>query len=163
MTGSRLHWLLRLYPRAWRDRYGEELSDLIATETLNGRLVLDVALGAAREHVFTALSKGEEIMAICRGSAGILVRTPSAYLPLAMSVLALMLAFGSILLFGAARQADEGAAAHLFQLLVIGQVPLVAWSLFHHIKGDKALALAIFGLQAAFLGMALLPVWYFNL
>lgn len=163
MTGPRLHWLLRLYPRAWRDRYGDELSDLIATEPLNGRLVLDVALGAAREHLFTALSKGEKVMAVYRGSTAILARAPSAYLPLAMSALALMLVLGSVLLFGAARQPDEGAAAHLFQLLVIGQVPLVAWSLFHRMKGNKAVALAIFGLQGGVLVLALFPVWYLNL
>lgn len=163
MSSPRLHWLLRLYPRAWRDRYGDELSDLIATERLNGLVVLDVVLGAAKEHMFTTFSKGEKVMAICRGSAGTLARMPSAYMPLAMSALAFLLVLGSILLFGAVRQADEGAAAHLFQLLVIGQVPLVAWSLFQRMKGDKALALAVFGLQAAFLGIALLPVWYFNL
>ena len=163
MTGPRLHWLLRLYPRAWRERYGEELSDLIATETPGGRIVLDVVLGAAKEHVFTALSKGENVMTTYRGSAGILVRSPSAYLPLMMSVLALILVLASVLLFGSARQADEGAAAHLFQMLVIGQVPLVVWSLLQRIGRDSALGLQIFGLQAAFLAVALFPVWYFHL
>lgn len=121
MTGPRLHWLLRLYIRAWRERYGEELSYLIATERLGGRIVLDVVLAAAKEHVLTALAKGEKTMTTHRGSAGMLVRSPSAYLPLAMSVLALILALASVLLFGSARQADEGAAAHLFQMLVSGR------------------------------------------
>ena len=102
-------------------------------------------------------------MATYPGSAGVLVRSPSAYLPLAMSVLALALVLVSVLLFGTVRQPDEGAVVHLFQLLVIGQVPLVTWSLFHRIKCDKALGLRIFGLQTGFLAVALLPVWYFHL
>lgn len=41
--------LLRLYPRAWRERYGEELSDLIDETGLTPRVAVDVARGAARE------------------------------------------------------------------------------------------------------------------
>ena len=38
--------LLRLYPRAWRARYGEELGDLLAGKRLTPRLVLDLLAGA---------------------------------------------------------------------------------------------------------------------
>jgi hypothetical protein len=41
--------LLSLYPRAWRERYGAELSDLINNTGLTPRVAFDVARGAARE------------------------------------------------------------------------------------------------------------------
>lgn len=163
MTAPRQHWLLRLYPRAWRERYGDELSDLISSETLDWRMALDVATGAAREHLFTAYAQGAMIMAAYRSSAGMLVRTPSAYLPIGMSVLALMVTLTTIAAFGASRQADEGAAAHLFQLLMAGQVPLIAWFFLRHRRRQSADALAIVTLQAVAVGAALFPVWYFGL
>jgi hypothetical protein len=54
------------------------------------------------------------------------VRQFSAILPLLMSLAALALVFGHVALFGAVREADEGATAHLFQLLIAGQLPVVA-------------------------------------
>ena len=41
--------LTRLYPRAWRERYGEELADLIDETGLSPRVAIDVSRGAARE------------------------------------------------------------------------------------------------------------------
>ncbi len=41
--------ITRLYPRAWRERYGEELSDLIDETGISPRVAFDVARGAARE------------------------------------------------------------------------------------------------------------------
>jgi hypothetical protein len=35
---SSVDWILHLYPRAWRDRYGEELRDLLKEVTENGDL-----------------------------------------------------------------------------------------------------------------------------
>ena len=56
-----------------------------------------------------------------------LIRHPSAYIPIAMSVAALLLLLGHIAIYGVVRQADEGAAAHLYQLLMACQVPIVAF------------------------------------
>lgn len=39
--------LLRLYPKAWRDRYGEEVADLVASRPARLRTVLDLLAGAA--------------------------------------------------------------------------------------------------------------------
>jgi hypothetical protein len=50
--------LLRLYPPAWRERYGEELKDLIVTASDGGRVSwrtrLDVAVAGSRERVRAA-------------------------------------------------------------------------------------------------------------
>lgn len=39
--------MLRLYPKAWRDRYGEEVADLVASRPAHLRTVLDLLAGAA--------------------------------------------------------------------------------------------------------------------
>jgi hypothetical protein len=49
----------------------------------------------------------------------------TALLPLAMSIAALALVLGHVA-SGGGREADEGTAAHLWQLLMALQVPLVA-------------------------------------
>ena len=41
-----MRWLLRLYPAAWRQRYGEEFLSLLETERHGLRLYVDVVLGA---------------------------------------------------------------------------------------------------------------------
>jgi hypothetical protein len=43
--------ILRCYPRAWRERYGDELIDLLARERRTPRLALDLALGALDAHL----------------------------------------------------------------------------------------------------------------
>ena len=41
-----MSWLLRLYPRRWRRRYGDELTQLLETEPRSFRLFLDLLAGA---------------------------------------------------------------------------------------------------------------------
>ncbi len=52
---SRVRWAVRLYPRPWRDRYGDEFSALLADEIADKprslRRDLDVIGGAARAHL----------------------------------------------------------------------------------------------------------------
>lgn len=43
--------ILRCYPRAWRERYGDELAELLARERRSPRLALDLALGALDAHL----------------------------------------------------------------------------------------------------------------
>jgi hypothetical protein len=47
-----MKWLLRLYPRSWRDRYGEEFEALLAAHSLSPSLAIDLIAGAidARLH-----------------------------------------------------------------------------------------------------------------
>jgi hypothetical protein len=60
-------------------------------------------------------------------SFGAIMKRPSAFLPLVMSLTALTLVLGHIAIYGAAREADEGAVAHLWQLLMAGQMPVLAF------------------------------------
>ena len=53
------------------------------------------------------------------------MKQPSALIPIAMSLAALAMTLGYLAIFGvaAAHEPDEGTAAHIFQLLMAGQVP----------------------------------------
>jgi hypothetical protein len=56
-----------------------------------------------------------------------LIKQPSAYLPMAMSLAALALVLGHVALFGIVHKVDEGAAAHIFQILMVAQLPIVVY------------------------------------
>ena len=56
-----------------------------------------------------------------------MIKRPTAVLPLAMSLAALATVAIHVALFGAAREPDEGTAAHLWQLLMALQLPIVVY------------------------------------
>ena len=55
------------------------------------------------------------------------IKKPSAMLPLAMSFAALALVVGHAAIFGIVHEADEGTAAHVWQILMAAQLPIVAF------------------------------------
>jgi len=71
--------------------------------------------------------------------------------------------YGLVAMFGAAREADEGTAAHLFQLLLLAELPLVAYFAVNWLPKDPPAALAILTAQAIAGLAALAPVAYVNL
>jgi hypothetical protein len=75
------------------------------------------------------------------------LKQPSALIPLAMSFAALSLILGHIALYGVARQADEGAAAHLWQLLMAGQIPVIAYFAIKWLARTPRPALMVLALQ----------------
>ena len=93
----------------------------------------------------------------------VLLRQPSAFLPIAMSVAALILVVVSVTLYGAAREADEGTAAHLWQLLVAGQLPIVAFFAIRWLPRSPRSALPVLAVQALALLAALAPVYFLHL
>lgn len=95
-------------------------------------------------------------------SANAFIR-PSALVPLMMSLVALTIVLGHIMFFGTAREADEGAAAHLFQLLMAGQLPIIAFFAFRWLRRTPKDALVVLASQALAGVAACAPVWYFNL
>lgn len=80
-----------------------------------------------------------------------------------MSTAALATVAVHVLLHGAARDADEGAAAHLYQLLVAGQLPFVAFFAATWLRRAPRQAVAVLVVQALAVAAALAPVWYLNL
>ena len=49
-----MRWLLRLYPRAWRERYGNELTHLVDETGLSLGAAVDVTRGAINEWAVVA-------------------------------------------------------------------------------------------------------------
>lgn len=92
-----------------------------------------------------------------------LMKQPSAFLPVAMSLAALATVLGHVAMFGAAREADEGTAAHIFQLLMIAQVPIIAFFAIKWLPRTPGQALQILALQAGAALAALAPVFFLNL
>jgi hypothetical protein len=93
------------------------------------------------------------------------LKRPSAFLPLAMSATALVLVLVQVVAVGvaAARQPDEGAVAHIFQLLIVAQIPLVAFFAFKWLPRAPRISLPVLALQAAAVMAALAPVYFFHL
>jgi hypothetical protein len=75
------------------------------------------------------------------------IRQPSAVLPVVMSLAALTIVLIHLLRFGAAPQADEGASAHLWQLLMAGQVPIVGFYALTHLTQTPKTAVAVLTVQ----------------
>lgn len=80
-----------------------------------------------------------------------------------MSLIALGMVVGHLVLFGATREVDEGATAHLFQLLIGGQIPLIAFFAIRRLNRMPVAALKVLALQALAIAAACAPVWYFHL
>ena len=91
-----------------------------------------------------------------------LLKQPGAFLPVAMSVAAL----GIVLLYlarnGPAPQADEGSAAHLWQLLMAGQLPLIGYFVVKWLPQAPRQVLTILALQVVVALLAAAPVFLLN-
>jgi len=92
-----------------------------------------------------------------------MLKQPSAFLPVAMSFAALATVLGHLAVFGVVREADEGTAGHIFQLLMVAQVPIVAFFAIKWLPRNPRPALRILALQAGAGVAALAPVFFFNL
>ncbi len=87
------------------------------------------------------------------------LKQPSALLPPAMSVAALGVVAVHIALAGTVPQPDEGAAAHLWQLLMAGQFPVIAWFAVRWLPRLPRQALGVLALQFAAGLAACAPVY----
>jgi hypothetical protein len=83
---------------------------------------------------------------------------PSAFLPIAMSLAALLVLAGVALTTGLSREADEGAAAHAWQFLMLGQVPILAFFLIRWLPRLPRPAILVFALQLVAALAAMAPV-----
>jgi hypothetical protein len=87
------------------------------------------------------------------------LRRPSAFLPLAMSVGALAVVLLFLAAHGPAPQPDEGAAAHIWQLLMAGQIPIALFFAIKWIPRDPRPAILVLVLQFAAALAAMAPVF----
>ncbi|MDQ2942416.1 MAG: hypothetical protein M3R21_01945 [Candidatus Dormibacteraeota bacterium] len=91
------------------------------------------------------------------------LKHPSAFVPLVMSLAALSVVVGHIAMFGVAREADEGAAAHLWQLLMAAQIPIIAFFAITWLPRNPRQALLVLALQLAAGLAAAAPVFILKL
>ncbi len=79
---------------------------------------------------------------------GSLIKKPSAFLPLIMSLAALSLVLGHAAIFGVVQEADEGSAAHIWQILMALQLPLAGFFAVKWLPRQPKDSLLILGLLA---------------
>lgn len=72
----------------------------------------------------------------------------SAWLPLAMALAALILVLGHAAMYGIVHETDEGAAAHIWQLLMAAQIPIVGWFLLRWLPARPKHSLIVLALLA---------------
>ena len=92
-----------------------------------------------------------------------MMKQPSAFLPVAMSFAALAMVLGHVALFGVPHEADEGTEAHIFQLLIVVQMPIVAFFAIKWLPRAPKQAMLILALQACAALAALAPVFILQL
>ena len=158
--------LTRLYPRAWRERYGAEFEVLLVESDGGIRADVDVIWSALLERI--SPTQGGNMDQPTYSFRGIL-KHPSAYIPLAMSLTALALVLGRVVLFGTGPEVvvngrpDEGAVAHIWQLLMAGQLPVLAFFAIKWLPRAPRQTLGVLGVQAGAVLASMAPVFFLNL
>jgi hypothetical protein len=161
MNAALARMLTRLYPRAWRQRYGAEFEALLVAGRGSLRSSVNVAFSAVCEHIFPTQGG---TMDRDPNSFAAVVRHPSALIPIAMSLTALALVVGPIPIYGVpVREADEGTIAHLWQILMAGQLPVLAFFAIKWLPRAPRQTLCVLALQAGAVLASMAPIFYFNL
>jgi len=93
----------------------------------------------------------------------ILLKKPSAFLPVAMSLAGLAVVLVHVTIYGVAREADEGAAAHIWQILMAAQLPVLVFFASRWLPRSPKQALLVMALQASAIVAALAPVYFLKL
>jgi hypothetical protein len=80
-----------------------------------------------------------------------------------MSLVALAMVLGHAVMFGVAREGDEGAAAHTFQLLMIAQVPIMVFFVIKWLRRAPGQTVRMLALQVGTALAAVAPVFFIGL
>lgn len=91
------------------------------------------------------------------------LRRPAAFVPLVMSLAAFAVVIVAVTVFGAGPEPDEGTAAHVFQLLLAAQLPVVVYFAATTLPYEPRAALIVLTAQALAGVVALVPVFAFGL
>jgi len=93
-----------------------------------------------------------------------LLKKPSAWIPIALSLTVLAIMLIGIAMSGPpVRQPDEGTGAHLFQIWLVLEVVMVSFFAIKWLPKEPRQALIILGLQILAVLAACAPVFYFKL
>jgi hypothetical protein len=77
-----------------------------------------------------------------------LLKQPSAWIPLAMSLTALAFLLGYVALYGIVQHEDEGAPARFFQLIMLLQLPIMAYFAIQWLPRRPKQSIYVLALQA---------------
>ncbi len=88
------------------------------------------------------------------------LKQPSGYLPLGMSLAALGLVLGHAAMYGIVHEADEGTPAHIFQILMAAQIPIVGYFAIKWLPRAPREALVVLALQTLAGIVALASVFF---
>ena len=91
------------------------------------------------------------------------MKRPSAFLPVVMSLAALAIVIIHIVRFGTAREVDEGTSAHLWQILMAGQLPIIAFFAIKWLPRAPKQTLYVLALQAGAALASMAPVFFLGL
>ena len=92
-----------------------------------------------------------------------LLKELSGWVPIAMSVAVVIMLAGFFLLGGLVREPDEGVGAHVFQLLMGGQIPIIAFFALTWLPQRPREAIQVLALQLAAGIIAAAPVFILHL
>jgi hypothetical protein len=158
--------LTRLYPRRWRERYGAEFEAFLQTGPGGFGTLMNVVCSALYEHIVP--TRGGNMNPNPNSFRAIL-KHPSAFLPVAMSFTALGVLFVAAIYgilhgaHGIIRQPDEGPAAHLWQLLMAGQLPVLLFFTIKWLPRAPRQTLYVLALQAGAALTSMAPVFFLGL
>jgi hypothetical protein len=161
--------LTRLYPRAWRQRYADEFEALLEAGPSDLRTLANSVFSALHEHISpTQGANMDPNLDPDPNSFSAMLKRPSAILPLSMSVNALTMVLVSLAIGLArggkiTRDPDEGDLAHIYQLLMTVQMPIVLFFAIKWLRRAPGPTLRILGLQAGAWLAACAPVYLLHL
>jgi len=84
----------------------------------------------------------------------------AAWAPIGMSFAAVAVVLFHIVAVGTAPQADEGAEAHIFQILIAGQAPILLFYAVKWLPRGWRTTLLVMGVQLAAAVAAMAPVYW---
>ena len=88
------------------------------------------------------------------------LKQPSAWVPVTMSLAGLALVLLHFARYGIVHEADEGTSAHLFQILMVLQVPIVLYFAVKWLPQAPGAALRVLALQAVAMAAAFASVFF---
>ncbi|MGA8940131.1 MAG: hypothetical protein WB439_13300 [Acidobacteriaceae bacterium] len=155
----------RLYPQAWRARYGEEFVAMLELGPGDLRVLVNSVGLALQERIFPTQGGS---MDGDSNSFGVMIRRPSAFVPVAMSLIALVTVLAALAMEmhtggHIVRSADEGSVAHIWQILMTVQMPVVLYFLVKWLRRAPAGTLEVFALQAGVWLASCAPIYFLHL
>jgi hypothetical protein len=92
-----------------------------------------------------------------------IVRQPDALLPIGMSLIATAMVLSFLAVHGVVHEKDEGAEAHIWQILMAGQLPIILFFAIKWLPRAPRQAILILALQAGAALASIAPVFFLNL